>query len=346
VKSHILSVGVVMGGISAEHDVSVKSGCGMLKNLDTKKFAGFPIFISRENIWFWPKDNEKMTPYPHSADEFADIISNPGKKWNKAKFPNFSEFPKCDIMLLGLHGEGGEDGRLQGFFDLCGQVYSGSGCLSSGTAMDKIRSKEIYRNHNILTPDFAILETKSDISGVDLEKRFGLPLVLKQPMGGSSLGMAIPQNRAELKQSLEDLSSGTDVILVEEYIKGREATCGYIENFQKLPPTEIIPMKDDFFNYEAKYDTERTREVTPGDFSSELTSKMQELAEKCHKALGLSVYSRTDFLLKEDKLYVLETNNLPGFTNASILPQQAAAAGLSYSELLTKIIEESVLVNS
>ena len=331
-----------MGGISAEHDVSMNSGSGMLKNLDSAKFLGFPIIISKENTWIWSKSIGKKPPGEYSLDRLTEQVQNPSPEQEQARFTHFINFPKCDIMLIGLHGEGGEDGKLQGFLDLCGQAYTGSGCLGSAIAMDKIRSKEIFKRSGILTPRYKVLDTRSLPSAKELEEEFGLPLVLKLPQGGSSLGMAIPQTLEELELHLLEMGKLKGSILVEEYIKGREATCGYIENYESLPPTEIVPMQDSFFNYEAKYDSERTKEITPGDFAPSLTQKMQTLAEQCHKLLGLSVYSRTDYLLKDERLYVLETNSLPGFTNASILPQEAEAAGLSYSGLLTKIIEESL----
>ncbi|MFC1585024.1 D-alanine--D-alanine ligase [Fibrobacterota bacterium] len=339
-SSDPITVGVVMGGTSTEHDVSMKSGTGMLGKLDRDKYTGFPIVISPENRWIWPKG--RCGEY--HLEELINCQNDPGGDWEQVDFPCFRTFPRCDIMLIGLHGTGGEDGRLQGFLDLCGQAYTGSGCMGSAVAMDKIKSKELFTKSGILTPRYRVLagEFGSDDTIKDLENQLGLPLVLKVPQGGSSLGVTIADSREELQLQLEHSREESGILLVEECIRGREATCGYIENFEPLPPTEIIPLKDGFFNYEAKYDMQRTREVTPAEFEPVWIEKMQALAAQCHKVLGLSVYSRTDFMVKDNQLYVLETNSLPGFTDASILPQEAQAAGLNYTDLLTKIIEESL----
>ena len=332
-----------MGGTSTEHDISMQSGSVMLHHLDPDKYLGFPILITEQNQWLWPK-NFGETETKYHLNELQEHKLNPGASWNRAEFPFFSDFPRCDMLMIGLHGAGGEDGKLQGFLDLCSQAYTGSGCLGSAMAMDKIKSKELFNKSGILTPEHKVLtgDFNSEKKIKELETQWGLPMVLKIPQGGSSLGVIIPETSGELKTGLKKLGGETDRIIAEKFIKGREATCGYIENFKPLPPTEIIPLKDGFFNYEAKYDPERTREVTPGNFESTLLEKMHMLAEKCHKTLGLSVYSRTDLLLENDKLYVLETNSLPGFTDASILPQEAELAGLDYKNLLTKIIEESL----
>jgi D-alanine-D-alanine ligase len=341
--AELLAVGVLMGGTSTEHDISMESGSMILKQLDSKRFRGFPILISTRNQWTWPKNlSESQAGY--SKAELKDKLENSGNDWFKAEFPCFPQFPECDIFFIGLHGEGGEDGKLQGFLDLCGMPYTGSGCLGSALAMDKIKSKEIFLKSGVPTPRYRVIDARADLrmEAQNLETEFGLPLVLKHPQGGSSLAMAIPQAPEELEPNLKDLSRDTDFILVEEYIRGREGTCGYIENFMPLSTTEIIPMQDGFFNYEAKYNSERTQEITPGNFTPKLTKEMQRLAEECHKLLGLSVYSRTDFIIKDEELYVLEVNSLPGFTSASLLPQEAEAAGLNYRDLLTKIIEESL----
>ncbi len=344
------SVGVLMGGISPEHPVSLVSGTGMLKNLDPERYRGFPILISKENTWIWPDQSDTnsasttaINALVDSPEKAAACIQNPPPGWQVARFPDFKTFPHCDLMLIGLHGVGGEDGRLQGFFELAGQRYTGSGSLGSALAMDKITAKRIYQAGGIPTARFRVLEKGEYATArVSLEKEFGYPVVLKNPQGGSSLGMGIAKNAAELDDLLISLGTGSDRLLVEEFIKGREGTCGFLAGFMPLPPTEIRPIQDGFFNFEAKYKAGRTEEVTPAEFPAAIISEMQSLAARCHEALQLSVYSRTDFIYAQDRLFVLETNNLPGFTPTSLLPQAAAHVGLSYRNLLNKIIEESL----
>lgn len=348
------TIGVLMGGISPEHPVSLVSGTGMLKNLDRDRFRGFPILISRDNEWIWPEPSAEGGDYGvDSADKAAAFLASPPPGWHRARFPRFETFPECDVMLIGLHGVGGEDGRLQGFFELAGQAYTGSGSLGSALAMDKITAKRIYQSAGIPTARYRVLE-KDEYAGktaavrASLENEFGYPVVVKDPLGGSSIGMGIARDAAGLEKLLESLGGAAARLLVEEFIKGREGTCGVLANFQALAPTEIRPVKDGFFNFEAKYQPGRTEEITPAQFPAEIIARMQAIARKAHEALQLSVYSRTDFIYAEGRpagaaeLFVLETNNLPGFTPTSLLPQAAAHAGLSYSGLLTKVIEESL----
>jgi D-alanine-D-alanine ligase len=347
------TVGVLMGGISPEHPVSLVSGTGMLKNLDRERFRGFPILISKDNEWIWPEPSADGGDYGvDSADKAAAFLASPPAGWHRARFPRFETFPKCDVMLIGLHGVGGEDGRLQGFFELAGQAFTGSGSLGSALAMDKITAKRIYQSAGIPTARYRVLE-KADYVGkiaearASLEREFGYPVVVKDPLGGSSIGMGIARDAAALDGLLASLGASAHRLLAEEFIQGREGTCGVLANFPPLSPTEIRPVKDGFFNFEAKYQPGRTEEITPAQFPPDVIARMQAIARKAHEALQLSVYSRTDFIYAEGRpagsdLFVLETNNLPGFTPTSLLPQAAAHAGLSYSGLLTKVIEESL----
>ncbi|MDB5104748.1 MAG: D-alanine/D-alanine ligase [Fibrobacteres bacterium] len=346
------TVGVLMGGISPEHPVSLVSGSGMLRNLDPDRYAGFPILISKDNAWTWPEVPATAiagsTYGVDSAEKAAAFIASPPAGWHTARFPDFRVFPRCDIMLIGLHGIGGEDGRLQGFFDLAGQAYTGSASLGSALAMDKITAKRIYQSAGIPTGRYRVL-ARHEYAGAraSLEKEFGYPVVLKNPQGGSSIGMGIAKDAAGLDSLLASLGADSDRLLVEEFIQGREGTCGVIAHFPPVPPTEIRPIQDGFFNFEAKYKPGRTEEITPAGFPAEIISEMQAIAARCHEALQLSVYSRTDFIYAPGRpggseLFVLETNNLPGFTPTSLLPQAAAHAGLSYAGLLTKVIEESL----
>lgn len=343
------TIGVLMGGISPEHPVSLVSGSGMLKNLDPELYLGFPILISKENTWIWPDHSSGNLAFMaaanamvDSSDKAAACLQSPPQGWHVARFPDFKVFPKCDLMLIGLHGIGGEDGRLQGFFDLAGQRFSGSGSLGSALAMDKITAKRIFQAEEIPTARYRVLE-KQDYAGAApaLEKEFGYPVVIKSPQGGSSLGMGIAKTAEQLEDLLKTLGASSDRLLAEEFIAGREGTCGFLAGFQPLPPTEIRP-KAGFFNFEAKYQPGGAEEITPADFPTDILIEMQKLAARCHHALQLSVYSRTDFIYAQNKLWVLETNNLPGFTPTSLLPQAAAYAGLNYTGLLTRIIEESL----
>ena len=326
-----------MGGLSSEHDVSLVSGTNIIKNLNERIYDIYPVIISKRNVWTWtnsPLNEEQIESFEPELFANAPTVGS-------VKAPALSELPSCDMAFLALHGKFGEDGRIQALLEFWDIPYTGSGVLGSALAMDKIKSKEIYEAKGIKTPRWKMLEKNrfqpDDI--YDLQEEFGETLVIKDPVGGSSLGLAITHNTNEAFDFIEMLFESTDKILIEEYLQGREGTCGYISNYNQLPPTEIIPQVE-FFDYEAKYNG-KTQEVTPGNFPSHITAAMQELAEQCHKALSLDVYSRTDFLLVGEELYVLETNTLPGMTGESLLPQAARAAGLVYSKLLDVIINGS-----
>lgn len=337
-----LRVGVLLGGISSEHPVSLVSGTGMLRNLDPDKFQGFPILISRDNRWTWP--GPAAAPLTDLTPEQATaFMASPPPGWQRCAFPDFPEFPRCDILLIGLHGVGGEDGRLQGFLDLAGRRYTGSGALGSALAMDKIAAKEIYRAVGVPTGKYVVL-SRADYASARgrLEAELGYPVVIKTPTGGSSIGMGIARDAASLEALVASLGPDADRLLAEEFLPGREGTCGYLEGFPPLSPTEIRPLKDGFFSFDAKYQKGGSEEITPATFPPDVIAEMQRLAAKAHHALRLSVYSRTDFIFTDRGVFALETNNLPGFTPTSLLPQAAAHAGLGYRELLTKIIEESL----
>src|SRR5688572_12593753 len=246
-EGRTLRIGVLMGGISPEHPVSLVSGTGMLKNLDPARFRGFPILISKDNTWVWPGPGAAVTAVD-CPDQATAFLASPPPGWLSARFPDFSAFPRCDLMLIGLHGVGGEDGRLQGFLDLAGQAYTGSGALGSALAMDKIAAKEVYRAVGIPTGRYCVSARDEYPAARDrLEKELGYPVVVKTPTGGSSIGMGIAKDAASLDALLASLGPTSDRLLAEEFLKGREGTCGYLAGFPPLPPTEIRPVSDAFF---------------------------------------------------------------------------------------------------
>ncbi len=342
-----IRVAVLMGGISPEHPVSLVSGCGILAQLDPDRYSGFPVLISRKNEWLWPVETvgtrHAVSPLfrPDQAEEF---LRKPPADWERSQFPNFKKFPQAKIFFLGLHGVGGEDGRLQGFLELSGQPFTGSGSAGSALAMDKILSKQLYAHHGIPTAPWIVLGPEEyGMAGADrVEKEIGLPAVVKHPTGGSSLGVALAKDRAALLATLEEIGKAAPRILVEAFLPGREASCGVLEGADALPPTEIRPKQDEFFSYAAKYQAGRSEEITPAAFPKDTLKEIQNLARRCHDALRLSVYSRTDFMVADQGISVLETNSLPGFTPNSLLPQQAAHVGIGYRDLLTRILEESL----
>jgi D-alanine-D-alanine ligase len=350
-------IAVVMGGVSPEHNISVQSGCSMIQNLDTTLYIPFPILISKENKWHWPqnyKEYEKTDDLKKDdlVQTYQHVLQSPPSNWKECLFPNFTDFPKADLFLLGLHGKGGEDGAIQGFLELCNQPYTGSNIFAASQSMDKFYTKEVYKQHHILTPHSVFYSAdKNSLKEIQtqIERDFSFPVVAKDPHGGSSLGVFLSKNSSELEGHLHSLHKQCHDILVEEYIHGREASCGYMQGIQKpFPPTEICISGDGFFDHQAKYQGKEVQEITPGEFDPELTHTLQLLAQQCHEALNLSGVSRTDFLIKDRNngtgqkcdVYAIETNSLPGFTEHSLIPQQAKHIGFSISELLTHLIKQ------
>ncbi len=252
---------------------------------------------------------------------------------------------QIDVALIGLHGEYGEDGEVQKLLEQFSVPYSGSDSFGSYLAMHKLMSKMRAREAGLLTPDFRHIEHAGDVEAATQEivRSFAQPVVVK-PIGcGSSIGVSIVGGYAPIHRALEQLfAEGAQSVLVEEYIRGREATIGIIENMRgeelyALPSIEIIPPKGDFFSYASKY-SDATQEICPGNFSRVATEELQRAARIMHRELGLRHYSRSDFIVAPRGVYYLETNTLPGLTTGSLIPKALAAVGISLHDFLTHLV--------
>lgn len=304
-----LKIALLAGGCSPEREVSLNSGREVLAALDKSKYDV----------------------------AFYDTKTDVPKLINDA--------PETDAALIILHGPYGEDGRIQGLLDLFGIPYQGSGVLGSAVAMNKLASKRLLVQAGVPTPAFDVIYSKPGWQNriTDL-KKLGLPLVIKPVSGGSSIGMSIVKNESDIENALEKAFAEDDCALVEEYIAGRELTCGVIGNgagLEALPIIEIIPGKDhEYFDYVAKYTTGEALEICPAEIDTEIAERVMQIAQESHEALFCEIYSRTDMMLSPDgKLFVLETNTIPGMTANSLLPKSAKAAGYSFPEFLDKLID-------
>ncbi len=335
------TVFVFMGGPSAEHSVSLVSGTGIVRALDAHKYAIHPVLIAQDGYWTW--GSKPLTPY-QSQNFSVNFFAGADNGMQKKLRPSLEELKPVDIAFLALHGRFGEDGHIQAMLDYAEIPYTGSGMLSSALAMDKIKSKEIYRANDIPTADFRVWQ-REIFSKELIEEAFeklGSPLVIKDPLGGSSLDMGFAKNVEEAGKLCERLFEKSNRLLAEQFIAGKETTCSYIEGCPPLPPTEIRMTTREFFDFDAKYNGE-VIEITPAEFSEDLTKKIQNIARKAHHALDCEVYSRTDILInKEGELFVLETNTLPGMTPTSFIPQQAKHISMDYRALVEALIEKSL----
>lgn len=312
-------VGVLRGGPSSEYEVSLKSGASVLAHLP-ERYHGVDIFIDRAGVWHL----SGLPCEPHRALAQVDAVFN------------------------ALHGEYGEDGGVQELLDAHSVPYTGSGRFPSAMAMNKAAAKGMLSEHGIKTPYYRLLR-QEEVDGIsqlalELHRRFPQPSIVKPLAKGSSVGMTLARTLAELIDALDNGFAASDTLLIEEFISGREATCGVIDDFRgerqyALLPIEIVPPKESpFFDYYAKY-SGASRELCPGNFSRAEKEAVQTLSKKVHAALGLRHYSRSDFIVHPRRgIYFLEVNTLPGLTNESLLPKALRAVSCSLPQFLDHVI--------
>jgi D-alanine-D-alanine ligase len=302
-----LHIALIAGGISGEREVSLSGAAGVEKALDTEKF-----FIRRYD----------------PATDLAKLAV---------------DAPDIDFAFILLHGLHGEDGTMQGFLDLLGVPYQGSGVLGSAIAMDKHLAKELYRLHGLPVAEWRVVTSLDRIDNAELIADFGLPVVIKPVHEGSSLGLTLARSDQEFSDGIATALRHDSHVMVEKYIRGRELTVGVLgnENLEPLPVIEIIPGEEfAFFNYDAKYKPGASDEICPAQISEEVKARVQQYGVTAHRALRLRGYSRTDMILAEDgSLYLLETNTIPGMTATSLMPQAAAEHGLAFPQFLERLIE-------
>ena len=248
---------------------------------------------------------------------------------------------QLDTAFILLHGIHGEDGTVQGMLELLGIPYQGAGVLGSALAMDKNLAKVMYRLHGLPIAAWEMASKEHITDSAPLLAKLSLPVVVKPIRQGSSLGMSVVRTAEQLSPALSTAFEHDNQVMVEEFIQGREITVGVLGNDEltPLPLVEIIPdAKYDFFDYEAKYQPGATREVCPAKVDDSIRNKAQQYGLTAHRALQLRGYSRTDMIIRDDEIFLLETNTIPGMTPTSLLPQAAAQAGLDFPALLDRLI--------
>lgn len=246
-----------------------------------------------------------------------------------------------DIVFIALHGLNGEDGRVQATFDMMGIPYTGSGYLGAAMAMDKIITKKMVREEGILTPSWKEYHGVQTQDLFQIANETTLPCVVKTPTGGSSVGVYIVKEKNALMPALEQALTYSSDILVEQYIEGKEFTNAVLLD-RALPCVEILPNTGEY-DYSNKYQAGATTEICPGRLPLELSEKMGAMALSAHRIMGLRTYSRSDFMIDvQNHIYFLEINTLPGMTPTSLVPQEAAAVGISYEELCEIIVKDGL----
>ena len=345
-----MKIVVLCGGLSPERNVSLASGREICRALRRRGHRAIlvDLFLGLEEL---PADPESLFDAedglcPDAKIEAAapdlEAVRRSRKDQSPRVFgPNVLELCQCaDMVFLGLHGQDGEDGRVQAALELLGVPYTGSGYLASGIAMDKAVAKRIMAAEGILTPEWGVLEYRLEEAD-GLARELPMPCVVKCTTGGSSLGVFLPEDREELRDALFRVRSFGGGAIWEKRMSGRELTVAVLGE-RSLPAVETVPAGKDF-DYQAKYQKGAAVETCPAPLTEAEAAAAGDMALRVHKALGLEVYSRTDMILDGDgKLWCLEANSLPGMTPTSFVPQEAAAVGMSYDELCEEIVRLSL----
>jgi len=299
-------IGVIMGGISRERDISLMSGRNVLDALLRLGYDAVAVDAGRD-------------------------------------LPGALRDAGVEAAFIALHGKGGEDGTVQGLLEYMGIPYTGSGVAASALGMDKAAAKRIMRAEGLPTPDFVPVFPEDDLAEAcrRIRGRLGLPVVVKPNEEGSSIGVRIVREEEFLVRAVQEVRNEYPLLLAEEFIEGKEITVGVLGTggaAEALPVLELEP-KLPFYNYEAKYTKGMTDFIIPPSIPSALQEEAQDLALRLHRLLGCRDMSRVDFMVsREGKLFILEINTIPGFTNLSDLPAEARAAGYTFDDLVEKIL--------
>ena len=343
-----INVAVLMGGRTAEHEVSLNTGKVIVNALDKSKYNVKPIVIKKTGEWLVPKGYLTQSKYDQLETHQTDIVPiSTGNALDKAVEE------KIDVVFLAMHGPMGEDGTVQGLLELADIPYTGSGVLSSSMSMNKVMSRRMFEYAGLKIPkgiDFNIWDWKKRSSQIisDVKTKVGYPCILKPVELGSSVGISIVRTEDGFETGLQKVFGHSNDVLVEEYIDGKELTCavlGAVNGEEPIPliPTQIIPRTSEFFDYEAKYTADATEEITPPrDFHDEIIQRIKEIAVCAHKILACGGMSRTDVMIRDGEIYVLELNTIPGMTEFSLYPQAAKAANIEFSDLLDRIIQIAI----
>ncbi|MFO7599185.1 MAG: D-alanine--D-alanine ligase [Candidatus Desulfacyla sp.] len=304
-----IRIAVLAGGWSGERQVSLKSGKAVYEALNRERYD--------------------VTLYD-PRDDLETLIRKKGE---------------IDLAFILLHGRFGEDGRIQGMLDLLQIPFVGSGVLASAMALNKRVAKDVFRRAGLPVAEDLILNRGEGFSADEVAERIGVPLVVKPVSEGSSLGIAIAHDRESIAEDIQKAFQYDREVMVEAYVAGTEITCCILGNqvLEALPVVEIVPTDAyAFFDYEAKYTPGATREICPAPIAPHLAERAGEWAKEAHRALGCRVWSRSDMIIRDETLYLLETNTIPGMTETSLFPLAARAAGMSLSDLLDRMIALSL----
>ncbi|PKP07898.1 MAG: D-alanine--D-alanine ligase, partial [Bacteroidetes bacterium HGW-Bacteroidetes-3] len=317
------NIAIIMGGYSSEVDISLKSGQVVYENISKEKYNAHKIHILKEK-WVLVDDNQNE--FPINKHDFSAEIN--GKKIN------------FDCVFNAIHGHPGEDGTILAYFDLIGLKHTSAPFYQMALTFNKRDCLSVLKQYGIKTAKSFYLNEGDEINVDEIIAKVGLPCFVKPNNAGSSFGISKAKTAAEIIPSIEKAFKEDSQILIESFLDGPEITIGVFEyegKIKVLPMTEIVT-ENEFFDYEAKY-LGKSQEITPAKISDEIHEKLEKIAAQVYQILNMSGFSRSEYILVNDEPYFLEMNTVPGLTTASIIPQQAEAAGISLAELFHNAIE-------
>lgn len=331
----MIKLGIVYGGVSTEHDISVMSAKSVIENLDKEKYEIHEIYINKYGKWYEVIDDEK--------EEIYNLI------WT---------LKKLDVVFPVLHGLGGEDGTIQGMLEMLQVPYVGCKVLASSVGMDKVYAKIIFEKAGIPEAPYVYIKKKEngyiivnenfeeeEFKVESITKKLNYPMFVKPSNSGSSVGVKKATNNEELKMAIENAGQYDNKILIEQGINAREVECAILDGTEVRASTvgEIISAEE-FYSFDAKYNIPESKTIIPADISKEQIEQIQKLAIRAFKAIDGSGLARVDFFIEKDtnKIYINEINTMPGFTKISMYPKLFEAVGIKYSELLDKLIENAI----
>jgi D-alanine-D-alanine ligase len=344
-------VAVLMGGPSPERDVSLLTGRQIAAALDQTRYDVLPVEITVDGKWLLRPDLSLPAPaerpgIPASAATTALTTADGVRDPVPVSFEAAVEQERVDVAFIAMHGPYGEDGTVQGLLELLGLPYTGSGVLASALAMDKLRSRQLFAYHRIPVPMYLSVTSEDwqDHEAVHqrVAHQLGYPCVVKPNAVGSSIGVTLVRTPGQLDHAIAAALAYGPIVLIEEYLRGTELTCGIIDDPQTgrpvaLPLIEVVPHAE-FYDYQAKYATGGSDHFVPARVSEAVTQSATALALRAYQALGCEGMSRVDMIARGDQIVVLEINTIPGMTATSLLPDAAKAAGISFAQLLDRIV--------
>ena len=338
---------ILFGGVSSEHEVSLVSAAGVLANIDRTKYDVIPVGITKDGAWRL-MDGKPITEDALSDASLPSVAVDPGRHGIIILRGDKCDYVKVDAVFPVMHGANGEDGTMQGLFAIAGIPCVGSDCEASAIGMDKAATKAVLNQAGIRQAEAVVLESSdihNDGTAEMLESALGYPMFVKPSRAGSSVGISKVKTPSELIPALEEAAAHDTKLLIEKYIKGREIEVAVLEENGSLTvsvPAEIDPGCE-FYDYDAKYNTDTSSFYIPARVSEDEAADVRALAARIFTLLGCSGLSRVDFFIRPDGEFVFnEINTLPGFTPISMYPKLMQHAGLSYTELISRLIEAAI----